>query len=155
MYRSEQIKQCYSNIFMYTTYSPHYSSSRFNNNWMFRDPSMNHKGLAAATRRCHPYMLSSLGVAAADSIELSSFLETGEFLSAFILRQPQCFSVVPHTYLQVRSPFPRRLWEVWWGHSGFGGLPGTTGIKTGLHHVTRSCDSHGTGIPLRGEAKGE
>lgn len=51
---------------------------------------------------------------------------------------------MPHTYLQVRSPFPRRLWEMWWGHSGFGGLPATTGIKSGLSHVTRSCDPCGT-----------
>lgn len=50
--------------------------------------NMNFKDLAAVARHCHPYMLSYLGVAALDNIEPSSFLETGEFLCAFILRQP-------------------------------------------------------------------
>lgn len=58
---------------------------------------------------------------------------------------------MPHTYLQVHSPFPRWLWEMWWSHSGFGGLPATTGIKTSLRHVTQSCDSGGTRV-LWGEA---
>lgn len=56
--------------------------------FLFHEPNMNHKEPAAATRHCHPYMLSSLGVAATDNIELGSFLEAGEFLRAFILRQP-------------------------------------------------------------------
>lgn len=32
---------------------------------------------------------------------------------------------------------------MWWGHSGFGGLPTTTGIKTTESHVTRSHDPCG------------
>lgn len=32
---------------------------------------------------------------------------------------------------------------MWWGHSGFGGLPTTTGIKTTACHVTRSHDPCG------------
>lgn len=52
---------------------------------MFQDPDGEP---AAATKHCCPYMLSRLGVAATDNIELSLFLETGEFLCAFILRQP-------------------------------------------------------------------
>lgn len=55
---------------------------------MFQVPDMNFKESAAVTRHCHSYMLSYLGVAAIDNIEPSSFLETGEFLCAFILRQP-------------------------------------------------------------------
>lgn len=44
---------------------------------MFQDPE---KESAAATERCCPYMLSCLGVAASENIELRLFLETGEFL---------------------------------------------------------------------------
>lgn len=55
---------------------------------MFQGPNMNFKEPSAVTRHCHQHMLSCLGVAAIDNIELSSFLETGEFLCAFILRQP-------------------------------------------------------------------
>lgn len=55
---------------------------------MFQAPDMNFKEPAAVTRLCQPHMLSCLGVATIDNIELSSFLETGEFLCAFILRQP-------------------------------------------------------------------
>lgn len=62
---------------------------------------------------------------------------------SFILRQLQGFRVVPHTYLQVCHPFPRRLWQMRWGHSGFGGLPTTRGIKTIACHVTRSHDPCG------------
>lgn len=48
------------------------------------------------------------------------------------------------------GPFPRRLWEKRWCHCGFGSLPGTTGINTGLRHMTRSSDSRGTGVIWRG-----
>lgn len=47
---------------------------------MFQNPNTIHKEPAAASRHCHPYMVSCLGVAATDNIELSFFLETGEFL---------------------------------------------------------------------------
>lgn len=43
--------------------------------------------LQQASQHRHLHLLSHSGVAAADNIKLSPFLETGEFLCAFILRQ--------------------------------------------------------------------
>lgn len=117
-------------------------------------PYMYQKKATAASRHCQPYLLYCLGVAATDNIKLSPFLRNWgislHFYPKTALVLQCCASHIPSGPQSIPQTAvgnvvrPLWFWRPPRHHRD---------KKTSLHHVTRSCDCHGTSKKRTG--KGE